>query len=442
MKKSVMKASRRNVLIGSACGAGLLGLRSFVTGLPTNWLLGDRVAHAAELPTPQYLILATSNSGDPMNANCPGSYMAGTENNPLPEMAASDLSFGATKAKGAACWGTLPAALRARMSFFHHRTYTNAHPEHRKVMTLHGAAKGASGNGQEMLPSLFSSELASALGTIQREPVPLGNELLTYEGRALDGIDPTGLKSLFDLPDDLLSRLTALRDQEIDALYGDLRANGSRVQRQFLDRYALGREQVRKLGDELATLLARLPLDPTDKDSPTDQIVAAVALMKLKVAPVVTIHLPFGGDNHNDSDLTAERDQTVGSMATLTTLWNELTAQGLQDQVSFASLNVFGRTLKRNASGGRNHNQNHHVMMMFGKNVRGSVIGGAVPLAGDFAASAIDSKTGAASANGDIDPLSSLESAAKTLYTALDLPAAGMEKRIVGGKVVKAAIAG
>ncbi len=437
-----MKASRRDLLLASLCGAGLVGLRSLVTGLPVRWLLGDRVAHAADVPVPQYLILATSGAGDPMNANCPGSYVPGVENNPLPEMAATSVALGARSAKGAACWAALPAALRARMAFFHHRTYTNAHPEHRKVMGLHGAAKAATGNGQEMLPSVFASELAVALGTVQREPVPLGKELITYAGRALDGINATGLKSLFDQPDNLLSNLTSLRDQEIDAMYGDLRANGTRVQRAFLDRYALGRDQVRQLSDDLAGLLARLPLDPTDRDSANDQVVAAVAMMKLKVAPVVTIHLPFGGDNHNDSDLTTERDEAVAAMATLTLLWNELTEQGLEDQVSFATLNVFGRTLKRNSGGGRNHNQDHHVMMMFGKNVRGGVVGGPVPVARDFGASAIDSTTGAPSAGGDIDALSSLESAAKTLWAALDLPEDRMETRISGGKVVRGAIAG
>jgi Protein of unknown function (DUF1501) len=437
-----MQTSRRELLLGSLFGAGLVGLRSLASGLPARWLLGDRVAHAADLPTPQYLILATSGAGDPMNANCPGSYLGGTENNPLPELAAGNVQLGAATVRGAACWSTLPAPLRARMSFFHHRTYTNAHPEHRKVMGLQGAAKAPSGNGQEMLPSVFASELASALGTIQTEPVPLGNELITYAGRALDGIDPSGLRSLFDQPDDLLSSLTSLRDREIDTMYGELRANGTRVQRQFLDRYALGREQVRKLGDDLAGLLARLPLDPTAPDSAPDQVLAAVAMMKLKVAPVVTIHLPFGGDNHNDSDLTVERDQTLASMATLTTLWNELNAQGLTDQVTFATLNVFGRTLKRNAGGGRNHNQNHHVMMMFGKNVRGGVVGGIEPVAGDFGAAAIDSATGSASASGDIDPLSSLESAAKTLWSALELPAERMQVRIAGGKAVRAAIVG
>ena len=431
--------SRRRLLKSAVFGAGLVGLRSLATGLPKSWLLGERVAHA-ESPNPQFLILATSGNGDPLNANAPGSYVPGAQNSPLPELAAAPVTFGGASYQTAQCWGSLPDELRARLAFFHHRTYTNAHPEHRKVMALQGAAKSASGNGQEMLPSLIASELARALGTIQTEPIPLGNELITFEGRALDNIDPTGLKSLFDQPDDLLTSLTNLRDQQIDAIYGDLRTNGTRLQREFLDRYALGREQVRKLGEDLAQLLTRLPVDPAERDSPVDQVIAAVALIKLKVAPVVTLHLPFGGDNHNDSDLTIEAQDTVTSIATLNTLWTELNAQGLQDQVTFASLNVFGRTLKRNAGGGRNHNQNHHVMTLFGKHVKGGVIGGVDVVDQDFGAVGIDSKTGKADPNGDVAPLNSLESAGKTLAAAVQVPSDRIEQRISAGKVVSAAL--
>jgi len=434
-----MNTPRRTLLQSALFGAGLLGLRSLATGLPKSWILGERVAHA-EAATPQYLILATSSNGDPLNANAPGSFVPGAEHSPLPDLAAADVTFGAGTYKAAKCWGSLPDELRARMAFFHHRTYTNAHPEHRKVMALQGAAKLATGNGSEMLPSLIASELASALGTIQTEPIPIGSELMTFEGRALGNIDPLSLKGLFEEPDDLLTGLTSLRDSEIDAICADLKSNGTAMQRQFLDRYALGRDQVRKLGGDLANLLTRLPVDPANKDSPVDQVIAAVALVKLKVAPVVTLHMPFGGDNHNDSDLSTEAQDTLDSMTTLTTLWTELVAAGLQDQVTFASLNVFGRTLKRNVGGGRNHNQNHHVMTLFGKHVQGGVIGGVDVVDSDYGAVAIDSKTGKVGPGGDIDPLTSLESAGKTLAAAVQVPADVIDKRIAAGKVVSAAI--
>jgi hypothetical protein len=440
MKDGTKMLSRRALVRGSLLGAGLVGLRSFASGLPASWLLGARTVRAQDVPPPQYLILSTSALGDPLNASAPGSYVTGTENNPLPGMEPTMVQLGSQSARGAACWATLPAALRARMSFFHHRTFTNAHPEHRKVMTLLGAAKAESGTTPEMLASVLGQELSQALGTIQSEPVPLGPDTLTFKGRALNSIQATGLRSLFDQPDNALAALTHLRDQELDALHAELRTHGTRAQREFLDRYALGRAQVRQLGEELGALLTRLPVDPSDPDSPDDQVIAAVALMKLKVAPVVSIHLPFGGDNHADGQLQNERDDTIASVAAIGRLWQELTEQGLEDQVTFATLNVFGRTLKRNAAGGRNHNGNHHVTMMFGKHVRGGVVGGIVPLAGDFAATGIDSATGRASASGDIEPAASLESAARTLSTALQLPEERIEARITGGKVVRGAL--
>src|SRR5688572_9020798 len=132
MTKMVSNLSRRALLRGSLLGAGLVGLRAFATGLPMRWVLGDRSVRAEDLPPPQYLILSTSALGDPLNANCPGSLVQGAESNPLPGMAATTMQLGTKSVKAAACWGTLPAELRARMTFFHHRTYTNAHSEHPK----------------------------------------------------------------------------------------------------------------------------------------------------------------------------------------------------------------------------------------------------------------------------------------------------------------------
>src|SRR5262245_47026260 len=151
MKNGTNKLSRRALVRGSLLGAGLVGLRSFASGLPASWLLGDRTVSAQDVPPPQYLILSTSALGDPLNASAPGSYINGTENNPGPGLEPTMIQLGSQSVKGAACWGTLPAALRSRMSFFHHRTFANAHPEHGKVMMLQGAAKAENGTTPEML---------------------------------------------------------------------------------------------------------------------------------------------------------------------------------------------------------------------------------------------------------------------------------------------------
>ncbi len=436
-----MNPTRRKLLQSALFGAGFVGLKSLATGLPIAFLR-DGVAHAANAPKPNFLIQATLNSGDPFNANVPGAFAAGTEHSADPGLAATDVQLGSAVAKGAQRWSVVPNDLRSRMSFIHHHTYSNAHPEYGKVQGLMGAAKAQTGNGQEMIASLFAQENAAALGTIQTEPIPLGSELITYQSRPLTNIRPTDLKSLFTAPEALAATLQQLRDAELDKMYAGLKASGNRYQQAFLDRYALGRDQARKLGDSLGTLLTRLPLDPMSPNSSTDQLLTAVALIALKVSPAVTVHLPFGGDNHNDSDLADETAQTLSSIGDIEFLWSELKNAGLQDQVTFAVLNVFGRTLKRNTRGGRDHNGNHHAMLLFGPKVRGSVIGGIAPSGNDFAATAFDSQTGASRPDGDIPALGSLESAAKTLGTALGVAPDVLEHRIQGGKVIAAALSG
>ncbi len=434
-----MNQSRRKLLASALFGAGFVGLKSFATGLPISWFR-EGVLHAEPAAEPNFLILSTLSNCDPINANAPGSFVAGTEHLAAPELAPTDVRLGSAVAKGAKRWNDMPTDLRARMSFIHHRTNSNAHPEFPKVQSLFGAAKAATGNGQEMVASLFAQENAKALATIQTEPVPLGSELISFQSRPLANLKPLDLKSLFAAPEALAAKLQALRDTELDAMYNDLKANGNRYQRAVLDRYALAREQARKLGDGLASLLTRLPLDPMEVNSPNDQLLAAVALIALKVTPVVTVHLPFGGDNHNDSDLADEHDQTVASISSLEFLWTELKNAGLQDRVTFASFNTFGRTLKRNARGGRDHNGNHHAMLIFGPKVRGSIVGGIAPLGKDFAASAFDSASGKVSDSGDIQPVDSLASAAKTLGTALGVGADVLNHRINSGKVITAAL--
>jgi len=434
-----MNSTRRKLLQAAVFGAGYVGLRSLATGIPVSWFQSG-VAHAATGGDPNFLILATVNSGDPFNANAPGAYVDGTEHGPDPGLAATDVQLGAATAKGAQRWSQVPDDLRSRMSFIHHHTYSNAHPDYPKVQNLFGAAKAQTGNGQEMLSSLFAQENAAALGTIQTEPVPLGSELITFQSRPLTNVHPSDLKSLFTSPEDLAATLQKLRDAELDTMYADLKQNGNRYQKAFLDRYALGRDQARKLGDGLGALLTRLPLDPMAVNSARDQLLTAVALITMKVTPAVTVHLPFGGDNHNDSDLADETAQTLSSISDIEFLWSELKNAGLQDRVTFGVFNVFGRGLKRNSRGGRDHNGNHHAMLLFGPKVKGSVIGGIAADGTDFSATGIDSQSGASAPNGDIQPLGSLESACKTLGTALGVSADVLDRRIQGGKVISAAL--
>ena len=96
----------------------------------------------------------------------------------------------------------------------------------------------------------------------------------------------------------------------LDDLYSELRVNGTRSQKTFLDQYATSRIQARSLGENLGELLEALPTDPDNNNGAIDQVVAAVALARLGVSPVITINIPFGRDNHQDTTLEVESQET------------------------------------------------------------------------------------------------------------------------------------
>jgi hypothetical protein len=258
------------------------------------------------------------------------------------------------------------------------------------------------------------------LGTVQQQPISIGatdsSEAILFQGRPQPLLNPKALSQLLGAPGGMLGKLQMLRDRDLDALNALYKREGTSAQRRFLDDYALSQQQSRKLSNDL---LARL--DAIADNGPDSQMQAAIVLVQLKVSPVVTVHIPFGGDNHFDGGLTAETDQTVKGVATIGKLLDALASAGLQDQVTFASLNVFGRTLQMKGAG-RSHNRNHHVTLLAGKRVRGSVVGGVVPMGEDFGAASFDAATGMVSSSGDVSEADSLASVGKTLGIALGVP--------------------
>jgi hypothetical protein len=176
-------------------------------------------------------------------------------------------------------------------------------------------------------------------------------------------------------------------------------------------------------------------------NTPASQILAALTLIQMKVSPVIAIHIPFGGDNHRDIALQAETTQTVAGVATIASLMSQLATAGLADQVTFMSLNVFGRTLGPTNTDGRQHNPNHQVSVTIGKPFRGGVIGGVGPVGTDYGAMPIDSKTGLVSTTGDVSPASSLGSFGQTMLAAVGVDAATISSLISVGTPITAALA-
>jgi hypothetical protein len=335
-------------------------------------------------------------------------------------------------------WAQLPQAMLDRTCFFHHGTYTVVHPDLAKVMSLQGFV-----SQHEMLVSLLSGQLAGCLGTVQPEPVALGprsaSEGLTVGGRPQPILSPSALVSLLSAPSGPLGQIQKIRDADLDRLNDWYRQNGNSAQKAFIDRYALSQQQARNVSESLLSSLAAIK-----DNSPDSQVAAALTLFRMNVSPVVSIHIPFGGDNHTDTALANESKQTVAGVATLGNLWTQLNAAGLQDRVTFATMNVFGRTLSaaKGNGNGRNHHGDHHVTVLIGKPFKGSVVGGVEPASGDYRATSIDAATGGAVAggSGNVPFSETLSAMGKTLGAACGIGGAALDLSIRGGKVVAGAL--
>jgi len=436
-----MTFSRRRLLANTLLGAGGVGLRALATGLPISFLLDPARALAGGLPTcadqarAQYFILATSGSGDPLNANAPGCYLdSKITHSADPAMAPAQLALGTQLVTAARPWSTLPQPVLDRASFWHLMTNTPVHPKETDVLRLMGAIRPA-----EMLPSLLAKNLAACLGTVQSQPITLGasspSEGLTYEGAALPILPPLALKATLARPTGALGNLQALRDATLSQLNGVLQGSATAAQRRYLDTLVLSQREIRDVNQNLLSML-----DSIADNGVASQLTAALALIQMNVTPVVAIHIPFGGDNHNDTNLALETAQTVSGVASIVSLMARLDAAGLTDKVSFLSLNVFGRTLGPANTDGRQHNPNHQVSFAIGKPFRPGVIGALAPVGGDYGALPLDSSTGRGVAGGDVPAVETLASFGKTVLSAVGIPAAAITAAIPSGKVIGSAL--
>jgi hypothetical protein len=354
-------------------------------------------------------------------------------------MAPSTMTLSGQQWTAATPWAQLPQAMLDRTCFFHHGTYTVVHPDLAKVMTLQGFV-----SQHEMLVSLLASELAGCLGTVQKEPVALGprsaSEGITVGGRPQPILSPSSLVSLLSSPTGPLGQVQKIRDADLDRLNAWYKQNGNPGQASFIDRYALSQQQARDISQSLLTQLAAIK-----DNSPDSQVQAALILFQMNVTPVVSVHIPFGGDNHTDTAFATETRETVAGCATIGNLWTQLNALGLQDRVTFATMNVFGRTLSASngSTNGRNHHGDHHVTVLIGRPFKGGVVGGVEPYNREYRAMSIDAATGApiAGQSGNVPFSETLSAMGKTLGAGIGVSSEILDLNIRGGKVVSGALA-
>lgn len=429
--------NRRQMLQGLAAGGGLsLIARSLATGLPVSFLLNPTRARAdVNLPATSVLMVLDVD-GDPLNANCPGSYVNGVKH--AAEFAGQPLMLGKVATTAAQPWADLPAALRARMGFVHYATKAVAHNQFSTVLKLNRAAKNVTGNGEEMFPTLLAQELFVEGTHIQREPLSLGTTALSARGNPLPIYTPDSLATLFSTTGSaasVLDEFATVREKTLASLYGKLKTDGTPAQKAFVDSYLLSRTEAASLGKELGDMLDKMPAEDDDGFNYSAQIFAALALLQTRITPVAAVWVPFGGDNHHDLGLGIEVEQTRLGVKAIQYAWeksHDPMFPALNNHLTFCTFNTFGRTL--GSDQGRQHNPNHHVMALFGPNVKPGVFGAPQPMAGgkDFGAAPFDPTSGAvvSAGSGGVEPEDSLPVAGRTLAALAGVTSERLDKRI------------
>ncbi len=421
--------SRRELILCALNASGGLALKSLVTGLPISFL--TRRAMAADGDS--YLVYSAQRAGDPVNCNVPGTYMTGFSHPTIWETAIP-VNFGNQSYQCAEIWQSLLPAIRMNTNIFHLRTNTNGHGELDTVMNIFGSIKPVTGRAPEMLPSIISHLLSQAQGTTLRTPIAMSG-VLTFEGNNQKIYTPNSLRGLFPSTVSVVDMdMRQYRDQQLDLVYADVKQNGTSAQKRFIDNYAKSRADAQKLGTELGVALSTVTGSGEEQ-----QVRTAAALLALKVTPVATVGIGFGGDNHADSGLTQETTRHTSGISVLNTLYQSLASYGIHDKTTFAMLNVFGRTPNINSRGGRDHHGDSSIMLSFGPRVKGGVVGGLV-VGGNRnrpQAQGINSVTGAI-ASPNINANETLHSAAKSLMVACGISEQQADQWVVGGKVVGA----
>ena len=233
----------------------------------------------------------------------------------------------------------------------------------------------------------------------------------------------------------MLGNLQAIRAQTLDAFNKSLYANGvSQAQARFVQDMYTSEQSLTNVNQSLLSQLSSITDNAADS-----QIVAAVTLIQMGIAPVIAVHVPFGGDNHHDNGLTQfEGPQHLTGFDTLNTLLGMINTMSfpngmpLKDKVSIISLNVFGRTINNTNTEGRQHNPNHQVSFAIGAPFKGGLYGGITQVSGDYGALPIVAASGApgamgATGTGIIDALDTLTSFGMTVATAVGVPAAAVQ---------------
>lgn len=422
--------SCREAMLAALFGVSGIGLRALASGLPASFIANPLapVADKAASSAAQAQVVACNGSGDPLGNNAPGTYAFAQAVHPgAAATQAKSFSMGGSTVTGAAAWSALPQAMLDRLAFIHHSTYTSVHTDYPQVLTLMGQVAN-----RDSLLSQCALALGPQLKSTQMAPLALGDSSQTFQGASLPYLPPSSLSLVFRALQSPLLNLQKLRNETVDELH----AGGNAAQRAYMDNLAQSRTDAHALGATLAGDLAKI----TD-NGVGSQLLAAAAMLRMNVTPVIAVNVDFGGDNHSDPDLSGEAGALPAMVNNLATFYAQLQSYGISDKVTLACFNVFGRTFAQLGTAGRKHWGNHCCALVMGSAVKGGVYGGIMPFYGEFQATGIDSSTGAAAGTGgDIPYEQLLASTGKTFAAAAGIDATTVNQVITSGKVISGAL--
>ena len=440
-----MKLTRRDALLGTLFGAGMIGLRSAASGLPAAFIANPRRA-LAQVPAEmcsnaakaQYVIFSTSAQGDPINTNAPGTYIDTNIVHPQdPTMAPKSIMVGGTSWQAATPWSTLGATL-GRTTFFHLMTNTPIHPKEHDVLDAVG--RGAERGHVRRDVSVAPREAARALPRHAADAAGIDWRARDDHLRGGGAPDhPThGARSDARFQQGALGQLQKLRAQTLDTAIMPIYRDGgaSPAQLQYIDSLVTSQQQMQGIQQSLLTAITGLK-----DNSVASQIAAAVALIQMKVSPVLAIHIPFGSDNHPTRTSRPRRPRRYPAWPRWWPFSRRSPRPTSKTKSRFCRSTCSGAPWARTTTAGRNHNGNHQLSLAIGKPFKSAVIGGVAQVAGDYGAVDIDATSGAPTPGGNIKAIDTMTSFAKSVMTAFGGDPTVISQQITGGAVVPAMIA-
>jgi hypothetical protein len=428
---------RRSFLKGLSLGSIPFFLESVATGIPLSWFMnpGRILAEEGSGMKARYLVLSTSMEGDPFLCNGPGSYIHEDMMHPV-GLLTENVRLGGLSYKVGSPWKKLEAYF-PNMGFFYFSTMLSNHPEELRALRISGATER-----NEMLVSLLSEHLSLRLGTVQNKPISLGakaEEILNFRGQPQPNFRPLGIKNILMDRKDIFENLHQLREDSLSKILAYMKDRGNQGRKNYIEKYIQSQTEAKNLGMEILNTISSI-----SGDDIMNQIKTALALIMMKVTPVITIHIDFGADNHIDVDLKNERNKLSSGVDAIAFFINQLINFKLQDEVVFASYNVFGRnmSLSKRKLRGRDHWGDASGGIIYGNRIKGNLYGGLEynESKKDFVSLPMNAQTGMGDRGGDISTQETFASFAKTLAYAVGVSVADVDKMILKGKCLESVV--